>query len=160
MNEPQSAMSTIYSGWETHQSRIIAAISPLSAEQLALRVSPTHRTLEEIVTHVIGARSRWFMMDEGDSPFKAFARWDRDGMPVRSTAELVNGLETTWQEMQAAIARWTPAEWQQTFPGEPPEEPAEITRMWVIWHLIEHDLHHGGEISLVLGMNGLAAPDI
>jgi uncharacterized damage-inducible protein DinB len=60
----------------------------------------------------------------------------------------------------AAIARWTPAQWQETYPGEPPEEPAEITRMWVIWHLIEHDLHHGGEISLILGTNGLAAPDI
>jgi uncharacterized damage-inducible protein DinB len=30
----------------------------------------------------------------------------------------------------------------------------------VVWHLIEHDLHHGGELSLTLGMHGVAAPDI
>jgi hypothetical protein len=30
----------------------------------------------------------------------------------------------------------------------------------VIWHLIEHDLHHGGELSFSLGMHNLAAPDI
>jgi len=30
----------------------------------------------------------------------------------------------------------------------------------VIWHLIEHDLHHGGEIALTLGLHGLAAPDL
>jgi uncharacterized damage-inducible protein DinB len=160
MNEPQSAMSTIYSGWQTHHSRIIAALAPLSADQLALRAAPTQRTIEEIASHVIGARSRWMMMDEGESPFKAFVNWDCEGMQVRSADELVNALDTTWRAMQAAIARWTPAQWQETFPGEPPEEPAEITRMWVIWHLIEHDVHHGGEISLILGMNGLAAPDL
>jgi hypothetical protein len=26
--------------------------------------------------------------------------------------------------------------------------------------LIEHDLHHGGEISQILGTNGLPAPDL
>jgi uncharacterized damage-inducible protein DinB len=34
------------------------------------------------------------------------------------------------------------------------------TRGWVIWHVIEHDIHHGGEIAYSLGMHGLTAPDI
>jgi hypothetical protein len=25
----------------------------------------------------------------------------------------------------------------------------------VIYHVLEHDLNHGGEVALVLGMNGL-----
>ena len=55
----------------------------------------------------------------------------------------------------------TPADWQQTYPGDDDDsEPAIITRQWVIWHLIEHDLHHGGEISLTLGMHGLPAPNL
>jgi hypothetical protein len=31
---------------------------------------------------------------------------------------------------------------------------------WVIWHVMEHDLHHGGEIAYSLAMHGLTAPDI
>jgi uncharacterized damage-inducible protein DinB len=63
--------------------------------------------------------------------------------------------------MQEAIARWTPSDWQHTYPGDEDDgEPAIITRQWVIWHLIEHDLHHGGEISLTLGMHGLSAPNL
>jgi hypothetical protein len=27
----------------------------------------------------------------------------------------------------------------------------------MIWHLIEHDLHHGGELSFTLGMHRLTA---
>jgi uncharacterized damage-inducible protein DinB len=50
---------------------------------------------------------------------------------------------------------------QQTFPDEGPDgKMYEVSRAWVIWHLIEHDLHHGGEISLTLGMHGLHAIDI
>jgi uncharacterized damage-inducible protein DinB len=45
-------------------------------------------------------------------------------------------------------------------PGEGTHEPSLITRQWVIWHLIEHDLHHGGEISLTMGMYRLKAPDL
>jgi len=27
----------------------------------------------------------------------------------------------------------------------------------VVWHVLEHDLHHGGEISLMLGLHRLQA---
>ena len=158
MTEPQSPMSTIYQGWLTYQTLLIKALTPLSPDQLALRAAPTLRSIGEIGTHMIGARARW--MGEGGDAFAAMGEWDRQGMPTRSAAELVAGLETTWQGMQDAIARWTLADWQQTYAGEDPGEPATITRPWVIWHLIEHDLHHGGEIGLTLGMHGLSAPDL
>lgn len=81
-------------------------------------------------------------------------------MPVRKANELVEGLESTWRLMQAAIARWTPEQWAQEYPAEEPGDPAVMTRAWILWHLIEHDLHHGGEVSLTLGRHGYAAPDI
>ena len=36
----------------------------------------------------------------------------------------------------------------------------EVSRSWVIYHVLEHDLFHGGEISLILGMNGLQGIDL
>jgi uncharacterized damage-inducible protein DinB len=29
----------------------------------------------------------------------------------------------------------------------------------VVWHVMEHDIHHGGEISQILGSNGLSGFD-
>jgi uncharacterized damage-inducible protein DinB len=69
-------------------------------------------------------------------------------------------METTWQLMQTAIARWSPVEWEQTFSEDHPYAPMVITRQWLIWHLIEHDLHHGGEISLTMGMHSLLVPNL
>jgi uncharacterized damage-inducible protein DinB len=59
--------------------------------------------------------------------------------------------------MHEAIARWTPEDWEATWSGDGSSEPDEITRQWVIWHLIEHDVHHGGEISITLGAHGVSA---
>jgi hypothetical protein len=39
-------------------------------------------------------------------------------------------------------------------------ETATLSRRWVIWHLLEYDLHHDGELLLTLGMHGLPTPDI
>jgi hypothetical protein len=96
------------------------------------------------------------LIDEGEEGFKALGKWDRRGGWARSAEELVSGLERTWKGMQAAIAGWSPVEWQQTWPGQDRSEPEIITRQWVIWHFIERDLHHGGEISLTLGANGIS----
>ncbi len=162
MTEQPSTLGTIYEGWGNYQALLIRAITPLSGEQLALGVAPGLRSVDTTVRHMIGARGRWFnsLLGEGGDELKKLSGWDRRDAPPRSAAELVQGLETTWRLMHEAIARWTPEEWAITYPGEPPDEPAVLTRHWVIWHLIEHDLHHGGEVSLTLGAHGLAAPDL
>ena len=35
-----------------------------------------------------------------------------------------------------------------------------VSRGWVIWHLIEHKLHHGTEIVLILRSNGLPTLEV
>ena len=31
---------------------------------------------------------------------------------------------------------------------------------YVIWHVLEHEIHHRGEIFLMLGLQGMEAPDV
>jgi uncharacterized damage-inducible protein DinB len=162
LTEPGELTSSIYKGWHTYQSALINALEPLEPDQLALRATPELRSVGEIARHIIGARARWFhmLMGEGGEEFARLGKWDRRGERQRSASEIVGGIETTWRGMQDAIGGWTPEQWQQTYPGEDESEPEVVTRQWVIWHLIEHDLYHGGEISLTLGMHGVPAVDL
>jgi uncharacterized damage-inducible protein DinB len=162
MDVYQSSLEAIYTGWNNYQALLIAALSPLNPEQLALQATPKLRSIEEIATHMIAARGRWFAppLGDGNLQLAAFSRWDRRAQPVRTAAEIVQGLQFTQDYIHKAIDRWTPSEWQLTLPGEGSHEPVVVTRQWVIWHLIEHDLHHGGEISLTLGVHKLTAPDL
>ncbi len=36
----------------------------------------------------------------------------------------------------------------------------QVPLRWVIWHVLEHEIHHRGEIYLMLGLLGMEAPDV
>jgi uncharacterized damage-inducible protein DinB len=158
-------LASCYKGWDSYQQHLIRAIALLTPEQLHLRAAPQLRSLCEQVAHMIAVRARWLYLDlhEGGAELDPLMSWDgwsaqhgREVPPMRSAAELVDGLETTWQVIEQALHRWTIADLEEVFPPTLPGEDA-FTRQFVIWHLIEHDLHHGGELSFVLGMHGLTA---
>src|SRR6266496_3243889 len=68
--------------------------------------------------------------------------------------------EMNMTENHASLAHWVPADLEFIYRGTRGGESYSFSRQWVIWHVIEHDLHHGGEISFSLGMHDLAAIDI
>lgn len=156
----ETSLTPFYRGWEEYQRLLIAALAPLTPEQLALAVAPGQRPIWLIAAHIIGTRVAWFRrMGEG-AAVAEYDPWDMDGAPPRTAAELITGLEATWAMISDCLDRWTPAMLDEAFRRERPDGVVMRTRQWIIWHVIEHDLHHGGEISLTLGTNGLAAPDL
>jgi uncharacterized damage-inducible protein DinB len=164
MSDHPSVLAPLYKGWDVYQNHLIHALAPLSPEQLTLRAADHLRSIGMLATHMVGARAGWlyYVLKEGDEQLLAIWRWGRDDQPARSPAELVNGLEITWKVIEEALQRWTLADLEETV-RDVNEETGEVevfTRQWVIWHLLEHDMHHGGELSFSLGMHGLAAIDL
>lgn len=160
MMELSLPLITFYSGWQTYQQSLIEAVAPLSSEQLALPTATHHWSIGLLLNHLIGSRVFWFQrwLGEGDP---GLIPWDDDQQSVRQPAELVSGLEESWHLIADALAHWTSADLEPLFP--PPaflteEERAFFppqTRRWIIWHVLEHEIHHGGELSLALGALGL-----
>ncbi|HEU5228915.1 MAG TPA: DinB family protein [Ktedonobacteraceae bacterium] len=150
-----------YQGWDVYQNLLVQAIKPLTTEQLELRISPNLRSIGLLAKHIVRTRATWLhnVMGEGDTDVVAIAGWEYEG-EVPSTAELVRGLEVTFRAWQQCLERWTPEDMTYVFKGEHLGEPYALTRQWIVWHVIEHDLHHGGELSFSLGAHGLSAPDI
>ncbi len=162
MTKNQTSLAPFYKGWDVYQEQLVKAIAPLTAEQLVLRAEPHLRSVGMIAAHIIGARVRWWnhLMREGSVDVHTLGTWDRPEAPVRSAAELVEGLKESWQLIQNSLARWTLADLDHVFEGTYSGEEYSLTRQWIIWHVIEHDLHHGGEISLTLGAHGLMGMDL
>ncbi len=159
-------LSTFYNGWDAYQRNLVDIIAPLSTEQLALPTAPGHWTIGMVAQHLIANRVWWFQvwMGEGSPELAPIAHWDpADDLeqPLLGAAELVAGLEATWQMIQDALDRWTPADLEVIFqpPAALKEEEREhfppFSRQWIIWHVLEHEIHHGGELSLALGQHGL-----
>lgn len=158
MTQDHLLVPSLYQGWHEYQKTLIKAIAPLTPEQLGLRSAPELLSVGVIAAHIAVNRAVWFysVMQEGGDEFKTIGRWDVYGELSCSATDIIDGLEVTWKVMHEVIASWTPEDWARTFPDEQDDNtPDVLTRPWIIWHMIEHDLHHGGEISIMLGSFGL-----
>lgn len=163
MTEHTFSLAPFYKGWDGYQQHLVHALAPLSPEQLNLRAAPHLRSVGINAAHIIGARAGWlhYVLREGGEDLIALSERDNSDQLARSAAKLVQGLETTWQVIQDCLQRWTVADLDKIFHDtEDNGEVVAYTRQWVIWHLIEHDMHHGGEISFTLGMHGVPAIDL
>lgn len=162
--EPSVAM--YYSGWENYQRLLAGAIAPLDDQQLNLRAAPHLWSVRTIANHVVAARSWWFhsWMGEGGREFDAMSDFDEDEESERRPAtEIVKGLEATWSLVDSCLHRWSEAELDARFQRPTPNAAGERPwrdRRYIIWHVAEHDLHHGGEISFSLGMHRIPAIDL
>jgi uncharacterized damage-inducible protein DinB len=159
-----SPFAPLYDGWEAYQESLIGALAALTPEQLDYGSAPHLRSVGENCRHMLGARGRWciYILDIRDDPLPDLARWDAKDAAARTSAELAEGLHVSWRLLRDAMQGWSAEDLAVTIPNvdREPGEPEVFTRQWVIWHLIEHDLHHGGEISQILGAHGLAGINI
>jgi uncharacterized damage-inducible protein DinB len=160
--DTQPTLDVIFENWRVFDQRLREGVAPLTAEQLGLRPAPHMWPLEQLVQHIISVRAGWFSgtLQDEDEAMGAYMEWGRRESPRRSAAELVRGLEDTWAFVEERLRRWTAEERAQTFPDEWEGKVYEVSRSWVIYHVLEHDIFHGGEISLILGMHGLGGVDI
>ena len=166
LHQGMTLTQVFYTEWKQYQDQIKQAIAPLTTDQLRLRAAPSLRSVGENIAHIIATRVGWFnnYMEENHPQIAPLRDWDDPELPQpeRSAAQLVAGLDASWKFMQDCLDRWTPADLALTFPHDDPEwhDTHVTSRSWVVWHVLEHDLHHGGEISLTLGIHGLQAPQL
>ena len=161
MAEGNFTLTTFYDNWKAYQDHIKAAIAPLTTKQLALEASPHLRTVGQLALHIIGCRAGWFTYTMGENwgdEGKTYAEWDARGASMRTPAEMVEAFERTWQGMADCLARWNDDDMRKTFEDDWGDgKIVHLSRAWIVYHVMEHDLHHGGELSLTLGMHGIPA---
>lgn len=177
MSSAAFELQTFYDGWANYQRLLLDAIRGLTPEQLESRVAPHQWAVWQLAGHMAGARKHWFhdIFGEGDPVLGEMFRvdsttvpdlpledagWEDDENHPRDAAELVDAFDRTWGVVDDCLRRWTSEDLDVEFLRRRRTGTQTVTRRWVIWHLIEHELHHCGEISLILGTHGLPALDL
>jgi uncharacterized damage-inducible protein DinB len=152
-------LAPFYDGWERQLRLLMKAIQPLTADELAI-TADRYRATWRIAAHIAGNHVYYFqtIMGEGDPALAEFFAWDEgdaDTPPPRSSEELIRALTATWRMIESCVQQWTPTMLDDRFPITRGERSFEVTRQWVIWRVLAHDIHHIGEIPLTLGNHGL-----
>ncbi len=160
--QTQSTLDVIYENWRGYNEKLRTCVVPLTDEQFNLQPAAHMWPLGQILQHIISVRAGWFSgtLQDEDAAMSSYMEWGQRDSPPRGAAEMVRGLDETWAFIEARLQRWTAADCAQTFPDEWDGQVYQVSRSWVIYHVLEHDLHHGGEVALILGMNGLRTLDL
>ncbi|WP_069801291.1 DinB family protein [Thermogemmatispora onikobensis] len=154
-------LTEIYRGWDRYQQLLVEVLTPLSEAQLELRIAPHLRNIRQLAAHIAAARARWFggVMEIKPELLLPYTSWSIE-VPDGPVTVLIEGLETTWQIIDEQLGQWTLADLETTFSGVWRDKPYSYTCQEIIWHLIEHDVHHGGELFFTLGAHGLPTPEL
>lgn len=148
------AEARAFESWQDYQVALTRAIAPLTEEQLQRRLLPGLRTPGEIAAHIVFGRALHLHRTLGEpaAELAPLIRWgDADSAP-RTAAEILDGLELTWRFITGCLMR-----------GSPTDTILEEERVLIvqtIWGLLDHDLPHAGELSLLLGADGLPGVEI
>ena len=172
-----SGLQHIHEGWANHQRLLLGMVRNLTPDQLASRPAPNMWTVWQLAGHLAGSRAYWFhdVLGEGDPAVRAMFRvasttvpdlpiedagWEDDEDHPRDAAEIAEAFERTWAMIDASLDNWTTDDLTVEFSRQRRTGTETFTRGWVVWHVIEHDLHHTGEISVILGSHGLTGLDL
>ena len=184
MTTETPSLITTYDGWKKHQLVLMQTIATLTPEQLAYRPAPHLNSIGELLSHMSLARLWWFY--KMDAPGSAdLARqlplWRSETLNTEDPAsldkwadateqqgeaitqnlpELIHWLEITWQMIETTLTQWTAADLTQTYRHFTDGKIYLVSRWWTIWRVMSHDLHHGGQVALTLGIQGVEVPDL
>jgi uncharacterized damage-inducible protein DinB len=144
----------LFSHWEAVRVGLHQALDGLTQEQLAFVPREGLWSLGTVACHIANAEDGWF---------RYVAAREVDEWPsidqtryctVASIKALLNEVHGyTMACLQTIdvvdLDRTITAPWG-----------AELTLRFIIWHVLEHEIHHRGEIYLMLGLMGIEGPDV
>ena len=152
MTRAAIAETRVFESWQDYQEALKRAIAPLTEEQLQRRLIPGLRTPGEIAEHIVFGRALHLHRTLGEaSELTPLLRWEDADDPPHTATEILHGLELTWRFITSCLMRGSPTD-------AIPEE--EIPIVQTIWGLLDHDLPHAGELSLLLGADGMPGVEI
>lgn len=153
MQRAAIAEARAFDSWQDYQAALRRAIAPLTDAHLQQRLLPELRTPGELAAHIVFGRALHLSRTLGEraAELTPFLTWDAAEAPSRTAAELIAGLDRTWQVITRLLLYGTPTDTLS-------EEEAAIVQ--TIWGLLDHDLPQAGELSLLLGAAGLAGVEL
>jgi uncharacterized damage-inducible protein DinB len=143
-----------FAHWIAVRRGLVNALDRLADEHLAFSPGRELWTLGTVARHIANAEDGWF---------RYVVTAELDEWPVFTpeaypTVEAIQGLLAEVHERTIAylsdrgvedLERSVTAPWGHDF-----------TLRWVTWHVLEHEIHHRGEISLMMGLLGMEGIDV
>ncbi len=147
-------LSQMFAHWEQVRADLLTTIDKFSEEELAYSPYPDCWPVGKTMLHIADCEDYWlhavvqpildpdFNYELADYPTKAAIK------------EMLNQAHQRTLGLLDRLDERNLADERQTRRGE------TFTVGWMIWHVLEHEIHHRGELSMTLGLVGREGLDV
>lgn len=156
----------LFSYWADNRALLAEAIAPLREPDLEFRPSGKLRPLGDILRHILTTEEWWWRGGILGEPFEVWraSNWDtltdeekaaHRARRYPTLASILDGM----QAVHAPVAQFlTTTEAVLLCEKRRATWGRENTLRWIMWHLVEHDQHHRGQIFARLRLLGYDPP--
>jgi uncharacterized damage-inducible protein DinB len=145
----------LFGHWKEVRKGLFQALDRLADTDLNFVPREGLWSLGTVARHIANAEEGWFRY----AGTRELAEWPgaytaRDYPTVASIKTLLSEVH---ERTEAYLTTLGVADLDQVLDmpwGE------ELSLRWIIWHVLEHEIHHRGEIFLMLGLLDLEAPEV
>lgn len=145
----------LFSHWKHIRSDLKATIDLFEEGELSYKAFDGCWSAGHIMLHIASAEDGWFRY----AVSRELDEWPRDYVldDYPSKDAIKNVLIEVHARTEAYLGSLEGRDLRNTI-----ETPwgSNLQLSWIIWHVLEHEIHHRGELSLILGLLGREGPDI
>ena len=144
-----------YAHWKQIRTGLLATMDQFQEEELQYKPFEGAWSVGEILLHIANAEEGWF---------RYAVTGEFDEWPSGHTLENYPTFESI-KALLKEVHDWTEA----TIAGLSIDDYQKVIELpwdekihlgWIIWHVLEHEIHHRGELSLILGLLGREGLDV
>jgi uncharacterized damage-inducible protein DinB len=157
------SLAAIFDGWDGYHTSIVRAVEPLSPDHLSWRPAQHLRSAGEVAGHLALGRVEWFSRMPAPGSLELMEKVRALGSEAAiaaNKAEILSWLDLSWRMIDRTLREWTTDDLTRTYRHEYGGQAYTVSYQWTVWRILTHDIHHGGELALLLGQQGLQLPEL
>ena len=147
-------LSAFFSHWDEIHEGTLSVLDKFNEAELSYTAYEGGWSVGQIALHIANAEEGWFRT----IATKELAQWPEghttDNYPTKESIKDL--LKETHAKTMAYLNTLTSDDLDQIVQSE----WGNFSLQFIVWHVIEHEIHHRGELSLFLGILGLEGLDV
>ena len=147
-------LNVLFSHWEQVRCDLLKTIEQFTDEELDFIPFEGSWSVKQIILHIADCEDNW-LHGVVQGIYEPWIGYPEKDYPTRESMLAV--LENAHEKTKTFLACHDTSDMDQEY-LIPNEHPFKLG--WIIWHVLEHEIHHRGELSLILGILGHEGLDV
>lgn len=149
-------LSELFSNYYTVRKELLKTVADLTPPQLAWTAPGHANSIGKLLVHIAETEYWWTTV----VALKKEEKFDESRFEKISTLpEMLKLLNRYFDEFSRYLEYETISDWDRVFYAIPGYDE-KVSKRWLVWHVVEHQARHRGQIFMLMRMQNLEVPNV